>query len=243
MRARGRVARAALPGALLALALGAPVAVRAQAPAPAPTGVAALAAAGRRALAGAASVLSRLDAADNERLRRKQDAKYDPIFRAYSKRYFGPDFDYTWFVAQSYAESQWNPRARSRVGARGMMQLMPSTFREIQSVRPEFRSIDDPRWNIAAGIMHDRYLFTLWPATGPDAIRESDRWAFAFASYNAGEGTIGRARRTARAAQLDPATWSSLERVAPTVERWRYPETVGYVHRIEAIHEALPQRH
>jgi membrane-bound lytic murein transglycosylase MltF len=231
--------------AALGIALALPLVGGAQAPATAAptTAAGALAAAGRRALEQARSVLARLDAADHERLRRKQDAQFDPIFRAYSKRYFGPGFDYTWFVAQSYAESQWNPRARSRVGARGMMQLMPSTFREIQSARPEFRSIDDPRWNIAAGIMHDRYLFTLWPSTGPDAIRDSDRWAFAFAAYNAGEGTIGRARRTARAAQLDPATWASVEQVAPTVERWRYPETVGYVRRIEAIHDALPKRH
>jgi hypothetical protein len=36
------------------------------------------------------------------------------------------------------------------------MQLMPSTFKEIASKRPEFTSIDDPEWNIAAGILHVR---------------------------------------------------------------------------------------
>ena len=126
-----------------------------------------------------------------------------------------------------------NPR--SWAGARGVMQLMPTTFQMIQSRRPEFASIDDAEWNIAAGIMHDRHLWKLWTS----AISERERPAFMFASYNAGEGTINRARTAARAQANDATEWSHIEQVAPTVPRWRYRETLGYVHKIEQYYARL----
>ena len=92
----------------------------------------------------------------------KDNARFDPTFKKYTKRYFGIAFDWRHFKAQAMAESQLKPDAESRVGAKGLMQLMPSTFNAIASQRPEFTSIDDPEWNIAAGIMHDRYLWKLW---------------------------------------------------------------------------------
>ena len=133
------------------------------------------------------------------------------------------------------AESDLSPSARSRVGARGIMQLMPSTYGQIKSALPRFGAIDDPEWNIAAGILHDRDLWTLWNRDVP----EDQRWAFMFASYNAGEGTIMRARKTAAAERLDQSRWPAIERVAPRVERWRYSETLGYVRTITANKDVL----
>jgi membrane-bound lytic murein transglycosylase F len=156
--------------------------------------------------------------------------RYDDTFRKYTKRYFGPGYDWRYFKAQAMAESDLNPAAKSWVGARGLMQLMPTTFQAIQSKRPELTSIDDPEWNIAAGIMHDRYLWQLWKTHGSN----DERRACMFASYNAGEGTLARAHTTARTEQLDDMTWTSIERVAPKVQRWRYRETLGYVGRIQA---------
>ena len=115
------------------------------------------------------------------------------------------------------------------------MQLMPATYQMIQTRRPEFGPIDDPEWNIAAGIMHDRYLWKLWSAS----IAEPERPAFMFASYNAGEGTIARARAAARARANDATAWSHIEEVAPTVPRWRYRETLGYVKKIDTYYERL----
>lgn len=159
----------------------------------------------------------------------RANGRFDATFRRYSKRYFGAGFDWSLFKAQAMAESELNPGARSWVGARGLMQLMPSTFQEIQTKRPEFTSIDDPEWNIAAGILHDRYLWRLW---GRD-VTEDHRASFMFGSYNAGEGTIGRAAAAARASQLDATQWSNIEQVAPSVPRWRYRETLGYVRKID----------
>src|ERR1035437_2620199 len=172
--------------------------------------------------------LSALDRATAARNAKRDNARYDAFVRKYSKRYFGVGFDWQLFKAQGMAESELNAAARSYVGARGVMQLMPSTYQEIQSKRPEFQSIDDPEWNIAAGIMHDRYLWRLWEPVGPD----SDRTRFMFGSYNAGEGTISRATAAARAKQLDELRWPNIERVAPEVPRWRYRETLGYVRKI-----------
>jgi membrane-bound lytic murein transglycosylase F len=165
---------------------------------------------------------------------KKISEKYDPVFRKYTKRYFGPAFDWKYFKAQGFAESGLKATAKSWVGARGVMQLMPSTYQEIASHRPEFGTIDQPEWNIAAGIMHDRYLWTVW-ATG---IPDDERHRFMFASYNAGEGTINRALGVARNKTGVPA-WASIEQVAPTVGRWRYIETLGYVRRIDSTYSAL----
>lgn len=162
-------------------------------------------------------------------------SRYDDTFRKYSKRYFGPNFDWRHIKAQAMAESDLNPNARSRVGARGLMQLMPSTYGLIRSRRPEFGEINDPEWNIAAGVMHDRYLYKLWPASFAD----DERLRFTFGAYNAGEGTIARAATAARERRLEDGRWTNIEQIAPTVTRWRYRETLGYVRRIDSNYTEL----
>ena len=73
-------------------------------------------------------------------------------------------------------ESAYNPYAVSRAGAQGLMQLIPSTARQL-GVRNPF----DPKENIEAGV---RYLKQL-----QDTFRD-DR--LALAAYNAGEGAVSR---------------------------------------------------
>jgi len=155
--------------------------------------------------------------------------RYDPFFRKYTKRFFGPAFDWRPFKAQGMAESGLDTAARSRTGARGIMQLMPSTFEAIQSKAPDLVSIDDPEWNIAAGIRHNRALWRLWDS----AATTVDQRQFMFASYNAGRSTILRAQRVARASKLDPHLWPSIEAVAVRVRRWRQRETLRYLRTIE----------
>jgi membrane-bound lytic murein transglycosylase F len=188
-----------------------------------------------RARHHAGALLASLDTAARQRQAARQGKRFDTIFQKYAKRYFGAGTDWRWFKAQGMAESDLTPTARSRVGARGIMQLMPSTYGQIKSALPQFGRIDDPQWNIAAGILHDHDLWMLWNRDVP----EDQRWAFMFASYNAGEGTIMRARRTAAAERLDQSRWPAIERVAPKVERWRYSETLGYVRTITANKDVL----
>src|SRR5919109_773122 len=190
-----------------------------------------------RAFIALTFLLSSNAVADAQRIPRSSE-RYDELFRKYSKRFFGVGYDWRYFKAQGMAESNLDSAARSYVGARGIMQLMPTTFAEIQSRRPELESIDHVEWNIAAGIMHDRYLWRRWKDLGID----EERRRFMFASYNAGEGPILRARGMARARQLDAHAWSSIEQVAPEVRRWRYRETLGYVRKIQRNYEQLTAR-
>ena len=156
--------------------------------------------------------------------------RYDPLFKKYSKRFFGPAFDWRIFKAQALAESNLSPTAESGVGARGLMQLMPTTFREIQTRNPELACIDHPEWNIAAGISYDRFLWRLWT----EHPTPEDRRNFMLGSYNAGRGTLLRAQAAAREKSLDFCAWRSIAEVAPLVRGWRYRETLQYIQKIEA---------
>ncbi len=73
------------------------------------------------------------------------------------------------------AESSKNPRAVSRRGARGLMQLMPKTAKRL-GVDDPF----DPRANIEAGVKHLRAMIDIF---GNDLPR-------VLAAYNAGEVAV-----------------------------------------------------
>jgi membrane-bound lytic murein transglycosylase F len=161
--------------------------------------------------------------------------RFDPHFRKYTRRFFGPAFDWRHFKAQGLAESGLDAAARSRDGARGIMQLMPSTLERIRSRAPDLQAVDDPELNIAAGIKHDRALWVMWPR----AATPLDRRRFMFASYNAGLMTILRARRVARRRGLDPTRWASIEAVSARVWQWRQRQTKIYLRKIERFEERL----
>lgn len=74
-------------------------------------------------------------------------------------------------------ESSFNPRAMSRKGACGLMQLLPETARRFGLRR---RDIFDPAKNLEAGV---RYLKWLSDRFGHDPVR-------VLAAYNAGEGAV-----------------------------------------------------
>jgi soluble lytic murein transglycosylase-like protein len=162
--------------------------------------------------------------------------RYDDTFRKYSKRYFGPGFDWRLFKAQGMTESNLNPDATSWVGARGLMQLMPSTYGEIRSKNPDIGEINDPEWNIAAGIYYNRRLWRQW------ASEAADREEFMFGSYNAGRATILRAQKVAIGKSLDARVWPSIRDVAPEVPGWRHKETLNYVQRIQISLERMDRK-
>ncbi len=155
--------------------------------------------------------------------------EFDHHFSKYSKRYFGVAFDWLYFKAQVVAESNLQPDVRSPAGAAGLMQIMPLTFSEIRRRNPGIEGpVDDPRWNIAAGIWYDRQHYVAWRAERPF----SDRLKFMFGSYNAGLGGILRAQEAAEAAGLDGALWASIEQSLPLVAGGRAPDTLAYVRRV-----------
>ena len=76
------------------------------------------------------------------------------------------------------AESNWNPKAYSRKGAGGLMQLIPTTGKRYGA-----NDLFDPQQNINAGV---KYLRTLLE-------RYNGNLDLALAAYNAGEGAVDRA--------------------------------------------------
>jgi membrane-bound lytic murein transglycosylase F len=162
--------------------------------------------------------------------------KYDKYFSKYSKRYFGPGFDWHYFKAQAIAESRLQADAASTIGAQGIMQIMPATFAEILQKNPSIKGTrKQPRWNIAAGIYYDRTIWNLWTAERPF----KDRINFMFGSYNAGKGNILKAQKIADAQAINPNLWQSIELALPKVTGKRSKETIGYVRKIERIKEVL----
>ncbi len=77
-------------------------------------------------------------------------------------------------------ESSFNPRARSRAGARGLMQLMPSTVREFSI--SAVRKLEKPETNIRYGARYFRGLME----------RFDGKIGLALAAYNAGYGKVAR---------------------------------------------------
>lgn len=162
--------------------------------------------------------------------------KYDTYFSKYSKRYFGPNFDWHYFKAQAIAESRLKAEAKSRVGALGLMQIMPKTFKEIARKNPSIKGTrEQPRWNIAAGIYYDREIWNTWKAERPF----EDRLNFMFGSYNAGKGNILKAQKIANKEGLDANLWESIELTLGEVTGGRSAETIGYIKKIDEIKGVL----
>jgi membrane-bound lytic murein transglycosylase MltF len=161
---------------------------------------------------------------------------FDEYFKQYTEQYFGPHFDWHYFKAQAIAESRLYPDARSPKGAIGLMQILPSTFREIVRKSEDIEGrIIEPRANIAAGIFYNR---TLWDGWSGDRAFE-DRLNFMFGSYNAGKGNILQAQRLAVKKGLNPHAWTSIARTLPVVTGGSSRETIAYVERVHEIKKAL----
>jgi soluble lytic murein transglycosylase-like protein len=102
--------------------------------------------------------------------------KYEPEIWKASQRY---SVDYNLVRAIIKAESNFNPKAVSRAGAKGLMQLMPETASILQ-VNDSFH----PEENIDGGVRYLRYLLNIY----------NDNLQLALAAYNAGEKAVFKYR-------------------------------------------------
>jgi membrane-bound lytic murein transglycosylase MltF len=142
------------------------------------------------------------------------------LFEKYGKKY---DFDPLMLAAQGYQESQLNQKARSHVGAIGIMQVMPATGAEMK-----VGDISVAESNIHAGV---KYMDRLMDVYFPDAkFSEGNRPLFAFASYNCGPGNVSKCRREAVKRGLDPDKW--FNNVEIVVSQKIGTETTTYVRNI-----------
>jgi membrane-bound lytic murein transglycosylase MltF len=142
------------------------------------------------------------------------------LFEKYGKKY---DFDPLMLAAQGYQESQLDQKARSHVGAVGIMQLMPATGEQMK-----VGDIHVAESNIHAGV---KYMDQLMEVYFPNAkFSEGNRPLFAFASYNCGPGNVSKCRKEAERRGLDPDKW--FNNVEIVVAQKIGTETTTYVRNI-----------
>lgn len=116
-------------------------------------------------------------------------------------------------------ESSYNPLVRSRVGARGLMQLMPDTARPLARARGmDFRDgdlLDDPAANVELGAAYLGWL-----------VREFGEARLAVAAYNAGPNRVKEWWAARKSDDLE--VW---------VEQIPYNETRNFVRRVSVGYE------
>ncbi len=137
--------------------------------------------------------------------------KYEAEIARAASRY---DVDPYLVAAVVRAESGFDPRARSRAGAQGLMQLMPDTVTFVVGLDSykgaKEPSLTDPVDNLELGTCYLAYLLRRF---GKDETA-------AVAAYNAGPTPVSRWIKASGKKTLEPA---AIE----------YPETREYVTRIE----------
>ena len=170
-----------------------------------------------------------------------QISPWDDIVRTYAARY---GFDWRLVVAQMHQESRFDPEAESFAGARGLLQVMPRTARQLG-----FENLHDPDTGIHAGIRYLSWVRDRFEATLP----QGERTWFALAAYNAGAGHVRDARKLATEHGYDPNRWfenvevAMLMKLEPDVHpgtRFGYcngAQTVRYVRAISARYDAYVQ--
>jgi membrane-bound lytic murein transglycosylase F len=108
-------------------------------------------------------------------------------------------WDWRLLASLVYQESRFSPTGESWAGARGLMQLMPSTARQFGAA-----DLDDPRQSLSAGVGYLKYLDGYWYNK---VAEPSERIKFILASYNAGLSHIIDARKLAQKHGVDPTKW------------------------------------
>jgi membrane-bound lytic murein transglycosylase MltF len=142
------------------------------------------------------------------------------LFRKYADKY---ELDYLLMMAQGYQESRLDQNAKSRVGALGVMQLMPATGKQMKT-----GNIRELEPNIHAGVKYTRHVIDHYFKDEP--IDDLNRTLFAFASYNAGPGRVRGLRKATKEAGLDPNVW--FNNVELLAAKKIGSETVTYVSNI-----------
>jgi membrane-bound lytic murein transglycosylase F len=185
----------------------------------------------------------RTAAVRDDTLRADKEGRVSPWDDVFMKAGAEHDVDWRLLAAQAYQESRFDPAAKSQMGAVGVMQLLPSTAKELGCDHPE-----RPAAAIGAAA---RYLGKLMKRYDdePEVILK-DRVRFALASYNSGPAHVDDARILARAQGLDGNRWfGNVETAMLLLAKPKHyqtakhgfargDETVKYVSEIQTRYDA-----
>ena len=181
-----------------------------------------------------------------KKIRSGEISPYDEFFKESSKII---GWDWRLLAAQCYVESGFNPNVVSWAGARGVMQLMPSTAR---SYGLDESTVADPKLCIHAAARCIRDLDKYMAKYIEDP---AERKRFILASYNSGMAHIIDAIALARKYGKNPQLWygnvedallmkSKPEYYNDEVCKYGYfrgRQTVSYVEEVERVYEVFCQ--
>jgi membrane-bound lytic murein transglycosylase F len=134
---------------------------------------------------------------------------YDEMIR---RRAEARNLDWRMVAALIYQESEFNPDARSKADARGLMQVLP------RFAGDQADSLYDPEANMTAGLRMLKGTYNTYAY-----LDSLDRWRFTLAEYHAGHGHVTDARRLAIEMGRDPNRWhGSLNVTLPRLMDQKY---------------------
>jgi len=158
---------------------------------------------------------------------------YEPLIKQVANEY---QMDWQLLAALAYKESQWNPKATSPTGVRGMMMLTEPTARELGV---------DNRLDAAQSLRGGaRYLKDIVRRL-PKRIQEPDRTWMALAAYNIGIAHLEDARVLTQRQGGDPNLWQDVMQRLPLLQKTEYFKDTryGYARGVEALTLVQNVRH
>ncbi|OGI16990.1 MAG: hypothetical protein A2255_09985 [Candidatus Melainabacteria bacterium RIFOXYA2_FULL_32_9] len=134
--------------------------------------------------------------------------KYEKIIQKYAEKY---NVDKNLIKAVIKKESGFNSKAKSPVGASGLMQLMPGTAKDLG-----VKNSQDPEQNIAGGVKYLAGLLKKYKGNKRSAL----------AAYNAGSGTVDDYLKGTNRTHRNPKKIKTPDGIPP------YKETQDYVKKV-----------
>lgn len=165
-------------------------------------------------------------------------SQFDSLFREYADTVV----DWKLLAAIACVESEFDTSKVSSKGAFGLMQVMPSTYRDmVGRIGVDSDSVST-ELNIYAAVqqlsdMNSLFLF----------INPSERINYVLGAYNCGHGHVFDAMRIARSTGVNRYRWSNIEDVMSTMSEdnelcsdttvcrygtFNWQETVGFVRKV-----------
>jgi membrane-bound lytic murein transglycosylase F len=137
--------------------------------------------------------------------------------------------DWRLLAAIGYQESQWNPKAVSPTGVRGLMMLTQATMRQM--------GINKSRHDAQASIEGGARYIARVKKRIPERIKEPDRTWMALAAYNIGYGHLEDARILAQNDGAAPDKWIDVKKYLSLLsqKKWYQQTRYGYARGREPV--------
>ncbi|WP_298533833.1 transporter substrate-binding domain-containing protein [uncultured Algibacter sp.] len=153
---------------------------------------------------------------------------YDELIKKYARNL---PWDWVLLASQIFQESRFDPNASSWANAHGLMQIMPSTAKDLGVL-----NTSNPEESIKAGTRYLKQLWNEWDMITDD----NERIKFTLASYNAGLSHVKDAVTLTKLENGNPNIWTEhVEQAMLKLTYRKYytkPEIkYGYVHGIEPV--------